>query len=193
MSSVVKNKGVIKAGPAVASFPDLLVARPDPNQNLKYSVTLIFKGPEKETLLKPLRDAVKVLLKEKFPDGKVPKNLKLPFRKGEEYSDKTGYDEDDVFVQFSRKESFGEVPVVGPRREKLTARDIYPGMIGIVATRPYFWHHKETNKKGVSFGLEGFQKVKDAERLGGFDPLDVDEAFDVIEVNGGEVPFETEE
>lgn len=170
---------LVTVGPAVVSFPDVFVAKMAPNKEMKRSVTLIFKaGDGQAKAIKPLKDAVQALLEEKFPDGKVPKNLKMPFRDGEEYSDKNGYEAGDIFVQFSRKESFGPIPVVGRQREEIQPSDVYPGCLGIVATKPYYWEHKETNKKGISFGLEAFQLFGDGERLGGAEPVDVDETFD---------------
>lgn len=214
MSEVAK----IRTVPAIVSFPQLLEARAtnkkQPNDK-KYSVTLIFKKGEG---VENLKKAVEDLIASKWPKGVKRPKLKLPFRDGADYADKEGYEEGDIFVQFSRKESFGEpndkdgFPVRGPRKDKatgkfkfLTKKEIYPGMIGVVITKPYIWHNDEAQiKDGISFGLEGFQKVRDGERLGGIDPVDAEEEFEEFDVEladqdesegGGDedVDFETEE
>lgn len=168
---------VIKSGRGVASYPTLFDAKADPNGKNKFSVTLIFKKGKGVESLKAAADA---LLKQTFPNGKLPPRFKLPFRDGAEYADKEGYEEGDIFVQFSRNESFGAPPCVGPDRLPVTRRDVYPGVIGIVATRPFVWNHKETNKQGLSFSLEAFQKVADGEPIAGFSPVDTDVVFDDV-------------
>lgn len=175
------SKGIIKAGPAILSYPDLFEAKPDPGGRIVYGCTLIFKGGEGADKLKA---AAKEFVQSQFK--KVPPRFKWPFRDGEEYEDKAGYDPGDIFIRFSRRESFGPVPVVGPDRAPITQRDIYPGCLCIVACRPYVWHHKETNGRGLSFGLEAVQKVADGERLGGFEPVEVDDVFDAVEVESGD-------
>jgi hypothetical protein len=210
MSDSVK----IRTNPAVVSFPQLLEARAtnkDAPNDKKYSVTLIFKQGEG---VENLKAAVEAIIAERWPKGVKRPKLKLPFRDGKDYSDKEGYEEGDIFIQFSRKEAFGEpndpdgFPVVGPKKDPKTGKfrhlvkkDIYPGMIGVVITKPYYWHNESAGiKDGISFGLEGFQKVRDGERLGGIDPVTAEEEFEefgVEEVEEGaetdDVDFETEE
>ena len=224
--------GKLRTMPGVSSFPALLEARAtnkkQPNDK-KYSVTQVFKkggitiGDKtytQEQLVMPLKKAVEDLITSKWPKGAKRPKLKLPFRDGKDYEDKEGYEEGDVFVQFSRKESFGEpndkdgFPVVGPRKDpktgkfkSLTKKEIYPGIIGVVITKPFYWHNDEAAiKDGISFGLEGYQKVCDGVRLGGFDPITAEEEFEEFDVelvdeeiegddpsDATEVDFETEE
>jgi hypothetical protein len=213
------TSGKIRTNPAIVSFPTLLEARAtnkkQPNDK-KYSVTLIFKKGEG---VENLKKAVEDLIAAKWPKGTKRPKLKLPFRDGKDYEEKEGYEEGDIFLQFARKESFGEpndkdgFPVVGPQKDKatgkfkhLTKKDIYPGMIGVVITKPYYWHNDEAQiKDGISFGLEGFQKVKEGERLGGHDPVTAEDEFEEFEVetvegeendtapDSDDVDFETEE
>lgn len=223
------SDGKIRTLPSIISFPTLLEARAtnkkQPNDK-KYSATVIFKKGgitvgnktyTQDELVAPLKKAVQDLIDSKWPKGTKRPKLKLPFRDGKDYEEKEGYEEGDIFVQFARKESFGEpndkdgFPVVGPQKDPktgkfrpLTKKDIYPGIIGVVITKPYYWHNDEAQiKDGISFGLEGFQKVCDGERLGGHDPVDAEEEFEefeVEEVEGADdetadddVDFETEE
>jgi hypothetical protein len=167
---------VEKAGPAVVSFPDVFNAAETPSGKMRYGVTLIFK-PQHEKSLTALRKVADAAIKRAFPDGKVPKSFQLPFRDGEEYSEHTGYDPGDTFVRFSRDADFGALPIVGPSCTPIERAEVYPGILGVVAYRPFVWHHKKTNKRGLSFGLEGFQKVSDGERLGGYAPINPDEVF----------------
>lgn len=225
--------GKIRTLPAIVSFPTLLEARASnkkqPNDK-KYSATLIFKkggitvGDKTYTqdeLVAPLKKAVEELIASKWPKGVKRPKLKLPFRDGKDYDEKEGYEEGDIFVQFARKEAFGEpndkdgFPVVGPKKDPktgkfkpLTKKEIYPGIIGVVITKPYYWHNDEAQiKDGISFGLEGFQKVCEGERLGGHDPITAEEEFEEFEVEevdsvtgdyeeddaDDDVDFETEE
>lgn len=171
---------VEKAGLAVVSFPDVFAPAETPNGKMRYGVTLIFKPQHKEALAK-LVAVADACVKREFPDGKIPKNFQRPFRDGEEYSDHVGYDPGDVFVRFSRDADFGALPVVGPSCTPIDRQEVYPGILGVVAYRPFVWHHKQSGKRGISFGLEGFQKVADGERLGGYAPINPDEVFSAVE------------
>lgn len=167
---------IIATNPGVLSFPAIWEPKPDPNERMKYSATLIFKS---EADLKPLKDAAEVLLKQKFPTGKLPKNFKFPWRPNEEYSEKTGYeDPDGWFVQFSRNAEYGAPPVVGPGNTPLDDRGlIYPGCIVRCGVKPYVWAHKQTAKNGISFSLECVKYVGEGQAIAGYGPVDVDEVF----------------
>lgn len=182
--ATTKGKGkskVVRTKPGLVSYPNL--HKPQLYQGkLSFGVTLVFNDPKDAA---PLRQAADEAIKAEFPSGKPPKNFALPFHLGSEKENEdgempTGYTADSVYVKFSRKEEFGAPAVVGPDVQPIGQSEIYPGCKGIVACRPYIWHHKDTGNRGLSFGLEGFQKVGDGERIGGFDPLDPDETFEVV-------------
>jgi hypothetical protein len=168
---------LVKSGRGIVSYPTLFEAKPDPNKKLKYSVTLIFK---KGVGAEPLKAAAEALLKEEYPDGKLPPRFKLPFRDGAEYADKDGYEAGDIFVQFSRNEAYGAPPVCGPNRLPIQRKDVYPGIWGCVGARPFTWHHQDTGNKGLSFSLEAFQKLADGEPIAGYAPVDTDSLFDDV-------------
>lgn len=144
------------------SFPNLFKPSkpkdaPD-TQELKYSATLLFKKGEDLSVLKA---AAKAAIKDKWGD-KPPKNLRTPFRdQGEkEYE---GYEEGAIFISTTSKKRPG---VVNARVERIEDEDeIYPGCY-VYATVRAFAYDRSGNK-GVSFGLQNIQKVKDGEPLGG--------------------------
>lgn len=177
-----KKKSVVKTKPGLVSYPN--VHRPQLYQGkLTYGVTLVFTDPQDAA---NLRKAADDAIKAEFPTGKPPKNFSLPFHVGSEKEDDdgnlpNGYTPDCVYVKFSRKEEFGAPSVVGPDVQPIGQSEVYPGCYGIVACRPFIWHHKDSGNRGLSFSLEGFQKVRDGERIGGYDPLDPEDTFDVID------------
>lgn len=183
MAAKAKKKAaaLVKTKPGLVSYPNLF--KPQLYQGkLKYGVTLVFQNPKDADVLRKAADEA---IKEHYPTGKAPKNFSLPFHLGAEKEDEegnlpNGYTPDCVYVKFSRLESFGQPTVVGPDVQPASVADIYPGCYGIVACRPFIWEH-ESGNKGLSFGLEGFQKVRDGERIGGYDPLDAEETFEVVE------------
>lgn len=178
MAVTTEKKVRYKTPPGVTSYPHLFEARPDNNGKMKYSVSLIFKGGKG---IESLHKIAEETIKKAFPNGKIPPRFKMPFLDGGDYADKEGYDAGDVFIRFSKIESFGPVAVVGPDKEPVTRADVYPGCIGIVAFTPKVWHFAESNTRGLSFYLEAFQKVRDGEHLAGHEDVNPDEVFDIIE------------
>lgn len=154
------------------SFPNLFTPRGFEGQPAKYSVVMLFpKGAD----LSELKQLVKEAIEAKWPDpAKRPKGLRNPFRDGNtEKPDMDGY-QDVTFVTASSKMR----PGVVDRNVKaiLDENDVYAGCYAC-ATVTAFAYDKAGNR-GVAFGLQNFQKLRDGDPFSGrsraeddFEPL----------------------
>jgi hypothetical protein len=124
-----------------------------------------------------LKAACEAAAKERF-DGKLPAGLSMPFRDGNE-KDYTGY-AGTVFISPWSKQKPG---IVDENVEPLLDLDrLYPGVIVRADVKPFAW--SVSGKKGVSFGLNHLQIVRDGERMDGksspssvFSPVGNDSPF----------------
>ena len=130
----------------------------DATSEPKYGLTMLFpKGAD----LSKLKRAAEEAVKEKWGD-KPPKNLRSPFRdQGEkEYE---GYEEGAVFVSASSKQKPGLVD--RQRQDIIDETEFYPGCYARATLRAFAY---DTNgNKGVAFGLNNVQKLRDGDPLGG--------------------------
>lgn len=145
----------------------------------KYSITMLFNKKDKKVMegLEKMKAAVKAVLVDKFgPDqAKWPKNLRLPFRKGEE-KDYEGYGPDVVFVTASSKIKPGLVDHnVQPI---LDQNEFYSGCYARATLSAYYYD--KAGNKGVAFGLRNIQKIKDGEPFSGKNKPEND--FDALEI-----------
>lgn len=164
------------------SYPQLWEPKKAPGAiEAKYGCTLIFA---KGTNLEKLKQAVIQAARETY-EGKADEMLKkgllkLPFLRGDDpkWSDKAGYGDGTVFIRPTSKERPGVVDRrVQPIMDKA---EIYPGCFVLASVRAFTY---DTNgNKGVSFGLQNIQKVRDGDPLGGksrptddFQPMDGEE------------------
>lgn len=146
-------------------------------QEEKYSVVMLF---DKKTDLKELKRAAFNAAIEKWGvKEKWPKNLKMPFRNGDDKSDLSGY-AGTTFVTASSKQ---KPQVVGNKKvdgqfPQLTKEDesFYPGCYAR-ATLIAFAYDKAGNK-GISFSLQNLQKLRDGDAFSGRKKAD-DEFTDV--------------
>lgn len=141
------------------------------NQEPKYSLTMLFP---KDSNLAPLKKLAKEAAIKKWGD-KIPSNLRNPFRDGTaEKPELEGY-EGMIFVAASSKMKPGIVDQsVNPI---LDQSDFYAGCWAR-ATITAFAYDTMGNK-GVAFGLQNIQKLKDDEAFSGrakaedeFDPVE---------------------
>jgi hypothetical protein len=147
-------------------------------QEAKFSIVMLFT---KKTDLKELKRAAFNAATEKWGDKtKWPKQLRMPFRDGDEKSDLMGY-EGTIFVSASSKQ---KPQVVGNKKidgqfPQLTKEDeqFYAGCYAR-ATLIAFAYDKAGNK-GVSFSLQNVQKLKDGEQFSG--RKNADDEFDEVE------------
>lgn len=162
------------------SFPNLFKPKAFEQQEAKYSITMLF--PKSVDLAataggkNSLKQAALNAAAEKWgaDRAKWPKNLRLPFRDGNEKSEMQGYAEH-VFVSASSKMQPGLVD------EKLlpilNEKDFYPGCYAR-AELIAFAYDKAGNK-GVSFSLQNVQKLSDGEAFSG--RKDAGDVFDAVE------------
>lgn len=130
----------------------------DATSEPKYGLTMLFpKGAD----LSKLKAAAQEVVKEKWGD-KPPKNLRSPFRdQGEkEYE---GYEEGAVFVSASSKQKPGLVD--RQRQDIIDETEFYPGCYARATVRAFAYDNN--GNKGVAFGLNNVQKLRDGDPLGG--------------------------
>lgn len=131
------------------------------NQEPKFSVVMLFA---KNTDLKELKRAAFNAAKEKWGEKtEWPKNLRLPFKDGNEKSDLQGY-KDTIVVSASSKQRPG---IVNQQVGTITKEDnsFYAGCYAR-ATLVAFAYDKAGNK-GVSFSLQNLQKLEDGAPFNG--------------------------
>lgn len=148
------------------SFPAVFEPKSFQNQEPKYSVVMLFD--KKSTDLAAMKKAVFAACLERWGvKEKWPKNLRLPFRDGDEKADQSGY-EGTTFVTASSKQRPG---VVDQKRNPIAKEDqtFYAGCFAR-ATLIAFAYPKEGVKgisPGVSFSLQNIQKLADGEPFSG--------------------------
>ncbi len=155
------------------SFPNVFEPKSFENGPLKYSITMLF---DKDTDLTALKKAAHNAKLEAWgPKEKWPKNLRSPFRDGNEKENLQGY-QDCIFVSASSKQRPG---VIDKNKEPITAEDetFYAGCYAR-ATLIAFAYDTAGNK-GVSFALQNIQKLADGEQFSGKKSAADD--FDVVE------------
>ena len=139
----------------------------------EYTVTAIFpKGAD----LKPLQAAAMKALSDKYgaDQSKWPTNLRSPFRKckdrwkneGGKQTIPPGYEDGDaVFITLKASEKYRPGVVDAAVQDIIEPRILYSGCYCRASVRPYVYDNK--GNKGVSFGLNNVQKLRDGEPLGG--------------------------
>lgn len=171
------------------SFPQVFEAKQVNGQGTaKFSIQMLFrvkadpkKPDEKVVDLTPLKNAWLAVAVSKFGTDKTkwPK-LENPFRDGKE-KDYDGYGDGIVFLTASSKMKPGVVHAhagADGKPEPLTVpTDFYGGCYARATVNPYYWEFM--GKKGISFGLQNVQKLKDGEMFGGRAKAEMD--FDAIE------------
>lgn len=158
------------------SFPAIFKPVSFENQPAKYSVEMLF---DKKTDLTELKRAVLKAATDKWGDKtKWPKNLKLPFKDGNEKSDLQGY-ADHTVIRASSKNRPG---LVNQKLEPITEEDgsFYAGCYARASVTPFAYD--KAGNRGVSFGLQNVQKVKDGEPFSGRKRAEDD--FEEIEMGG---------
>ncbi len=166
----------------------------------KYGVTMLFDAKARATpAYKAMQALAITALKEKFGDKIVPDGngwfklkaggaLKNPFRDGAEKGELEGY-EGMVFVAATSKMQPG---LVGPDLQRIISdQDFVSGHYARATVTAY--GYDKAGNKGVAFGLQNVQKLRDGEAFSGrtaaeqdFD--EVDTSFDVVE-GGSEASF----
>lgn len=137
----------------------------DDGDDKKYSVCVIVPKSDKATL-KKIREAVETAKEKGRTDkwkGKLPANLKLPLRDGDEERPDDEAFKNSYFFNCSSKTKPGIVDKnVQPI---LDAEEVYSGCYGRVAVN--FYPFDTNGSRGVAAGLNNVQKLKDGEPLSG--------------------------
>lgn len=164
------------------SFPSVFKAKAFEDQEAKYRVVMLF--PKSVDLGKPagkqkisLKHAAFNAAVEKWgPKEKWPKNLRWPFRDGNEKSDTAGY-EDHIFVSASSKSQPGLVDQY--LKPILNEEDFYAGCYARAEVIAFAYDTK--GNKGVSFSLQNLQKLRDGEQFSG--RRKAEDAFEAVETD----------
>lgn len=140
------------------SFPAVFVPRAAMDgAEPKYSVVMLFP---KTADLSKLKAIAKQALVEKWGD-KIPKDLRSPFRDGNE-KELDGY-ADCIFITASSKMKPGLVD--GQKQEIISADEFYAGCYARATVNAYAYDRN--GNRGVSFGLQNIQKLEEGEPFSG--------------------------
>lgn len=139
------------------------------DQLLNYSVRAAFPPNTDFTQMKAqAAEAAKA----KFPEG-IPKTLRSPFRRNDELDKPIkGIPDDWIVMTFARREQDGRPAVFDQQVrdiEPVNQSEVYAGAWYQASVRAY--GYANSGNKGVSFGLQGIQKRRDDEPLGGGVPV----------------------
>lgn len=148
------------------SFPSVFEASSYEGGAPKFSVCAVWtpklftpKDKELWAAMKLLADEVSLEKFKKKLDA-LPANFKKPFRDGNEKADLEGFGEGKVFSNLSSKMRPG---IIDRDRAPITdPEDFYPGCFARATITAYAY---DNVGKGVAFGLQNLQKIKDGDRL----------------------------
>ncbi len=148
----------------------------DEGQEPKYSVCLLIPKSDKKTL-KKIKNAIEAAKQAGAPKwgGKIPANLKMPLRDGdEERSDQPEY-AGHYFINANSKLKPGVVD--RDLNEILDSTEVYSGCYARASIN--FFGYNTAGNRGIGCGLNNIQKVADGDYLGGRSRAEDD--FDVFE------------
>lgn len=149
----------------------------------RYEVTLLIPKTDKE-LINKVRKTIKELQDEYvaehprfvMPNPNTASGAKWnPIADGDDskYSEEFGY----FKISAYRKEEDGAPLVIDKFKQPITRKeDIYSGSWGVASIDAYVYDN--AGGKGISFGLNGLQKVKDDTAFGGGGAGNVEDDFD---------------
>ncbi len=140
------------------SFPNLFVAKApmDGKGEPKFDCVLLFP---KTTDLSGLKAAASAAVKEKW-GTKIPPGLRSPFRNGDE-KELDGY-KDHIFIRASSKSKPGVVDE--NLQPVMEAGQIYAGCYVRASLNVYAYEN--SGNRGVAFGLNNIQKLRDGAPFG---------------------------
>lgn len=159
------------------SFPNVFTPSSYDGGPPKYGVSMLFTPAQFTDADKKAWEAMKALanevsqeaFKKKLND--LPANFKRPFRKGEEKEGLDGYGPGVIFVNATSKMKPGLVD--RNKQDILNQEDFYAGCYARATVVAFAYDNKG---KGVAFGLNNLQKVKDGESFSG--RVDASEDFE---------------
>lgn len=155
----------------------------NPAAEPNFSIRAVFPPT---TDLTNLKKAAQAAATEKF-GASIPKTLRSPFRRNDELDNPVqGIGDDWMVMTFARKEKQGRPGLVDAQLQAIIDEtDAYSGAWYRAQVRAYAYD--QAGNKGVSFGLQNLQKLRDDEPLGGARarPEDVFEAVETGETSAG--------
>jgi hypothetical protein len=163
MSKEIKNakSAKITTPEFRVSFPAVFKPKAFGEGEPKYSIVMLFD--KKKADLSALKKAYAEAATAKWGDkSKWPKNLRNPFRDGDEKAETEGY-EGCTFISASSKQRPG---LVDQQLNPILTEDAFYGGCYARATLTAFAYDWMGNK-GVSFGLQNIQKIRDGEAFSG--------------------------
>lgn len=135
--------------------------RENPNGTKKFSVRAVFPP---NTDVSSLKKAAKAAAEEKWGSN-IPKTMRNPFRTNEELDNPIpGIGDDWIVMTFSANEDRRPGIVDSNLEDIIDESECYSGAWFRAQVRPYAYEMQ--GNKGVAFGLENIQKIKDDEPLG---------------------------
>lgn len=154
------------------SYPNVFKAKMNTlSEKEEFSLVALFDA---DADLSELKKAAKDAIIKKWGADKDewPENLKSPFRKQEERGKKVdgkkvlpnGYEEGGIFINLKSKQRPGVVAADG-QTHIYEETDFYAGCYARASIRAYAYDAK--GNRGVAFGLNNLQKVRDGDPLGG--------------------------
>ena len=184
MKTILKNETKVITGKVRLSYANIFEPKSINGSDPKYSVSLII--PKDDTqMVKTIEKAIenaKERDKGKW-NGKVPANLKLPLRDGDEERPEDEAYENSYFLNSN---SNRPPAVVGTEKDSTTGRaiklgedEVYSGCYARVSIN--FYGYNAAGNKGIACGLGNIQKVDDGERLGGGSSAEEDFEFEEVD------------
>jgi hypothetical protein len=149
----------------ILSYPHTHTPKQNDDGKEKYSIAAVYtEAATKTANWQALYKAAQLAIKAKWGD-KPPKNLRMPFRTDPDDLEDKGYKQIGgvAFMNYSSDNAPG---VVDAQLKKIEdEKTIYPGMIARASVRAYAYDTK--GNKGVTFGLNNVQILRDGTRLDG--------------------------
>lgn len=165
----------------------------NPEQEAKFSVVMLFDPEDQmseddQKKFRAMKAMVKAVAKAKWPSG-IPSGIRNPFRKGEEKPSLEGY-AGKIFAPATTKMKPGLVdrnnqPIIDPA-------EFYGGCYARASVNAFAYDRM--GNRGVSFGLQNIQKVRDGDPFSGrkkaedtFSAIDdqYDSDYDDLDLDGG--------
>lgn len=148
----------------------------------KYSVSLIIPKSDRKTVA-AIKKAIEAAMQNGSASkwgGKIPKNLKLPLRDGDEEREDDSNYANAYFINATSKTAPGLVDK--HRQPIMSEEDLYSGAYAFVSVN--FYPYDTNGSKGIACGLNNVMKAADGDFLGG--RASADEDFKDIEVDEDE-------
>lgn len=166
-----------------AAFANVFQTTKTPNGQDRYQLTALFEPGENLDALKKL---AKEALEAKWgtDKSKHPKGLRSPFRKqSEKAGDYEGFldDDDAVFINMATIQQPGIVDA--NLKDIIDPKQFYSGCYARAEVNAYAYD--KSGNKGVAFGLNNIQKLRDGERLGGGGRAKASSVFEAANAGGG--------